>query len=254
MSIAETGKIDATAAVPPTKVGRLLNRQIFTTSRLADFASRAELERQTGHSASFWPEVILKEAIDNSLDACEAAGVAPVIRIEVGPDGITVEDNGGGIGAETIERILNYNFKTSSNAVYVSPTRGQQGNALQTLLAMAHALTGKPGVTVIESRGVQHRITFDIDPISREPRLDHQRTEILPAPGTRIEVKIPLSDDRYSLCSAAYDCASVNPHLTLTYADAGSDDHSLNLPATDPSWRSGRRPIRPARTGTILRR
>ena len=58
------GKNFTSVAPAPTKVGRVLDRQIFTTSRLADFASRSELERQTGHSASFWPEVVLKETID----------------------------------------------------------------------------------------------------------------------------------------------------------------------------------------------
>ena len=163
----ETGKNVTSVAPAPTKVGRVLDRQIFTTSRLADFASRSELERQIGHSASFWPEVVLKETVDNALDACESAGVAPRIRIEVDQDHISVTDNGGGIESETIGRIIDYNFKTSSNAAYRSPTRGAQGNALQTLLAMAHALTGRPGVTVIESHGVRHRICFSIDPISR---------------------------------------------------------------------------------------
>ena len=45
---------------------------------------------------------------------------------------------------------------------------------MQTLLAMSHALTGEPDLTVIESRGVRHRVTFAIDPITREPRLEHQ--------------------------------------------------------------------------------
>ena len=108
----------------------------FTTSRLADFASRSKLERQIGHSASFWAGSRTERTVDNALDACEAAGVAPRIRIEVDQDHISVTDNGGG-----------------------SPTRGAQGNALQTLLAMAHALTGRPGVTVIESLGVRHRIS-----------------------------------------------------------------------------------------------
>jgi hypothetical protein len=63
---------------------------------------------------------------------------------------------------QTIERVLDYSYRSSSNSAYVSPTRGQQGNALQTMFAMAYALSGKPRVTVIESRGVKHRIAFDV--------------------------------------------------------------------------------------------
>ncbi len=40
----ETGKNVTSVPPAPTKVGRVLDRQIFTTSRLADFASRSELE------------------------------------------------------------------------------------------------------------------------------------------------------------------------------------------------------------------
>ena len=115
---------------PSTAVGSVLTRKAFVTSRLADFASKEQLELQTGHAATWWPEVILKGLVDNSLDECERAGVAPKIVITVAKDSISVSDNGGGMPAKVVKHILNYATKTSSNAVYVSPTRGQQGNAV----------------------------------------------------------------------------------------------------------------------------
>jgi hypothetical protein len=89
----------------------------------------------------------------------------------------------------------------------VSPTRGQQGNAMQTLFAMSHALSGESGVTIIEARGVKHRITFDIDPISREPRIDDQRSDIPAAPGTKVTLLWPesLEADFATLHKAALD-------------------------------------------------
>src|SRR5271166_1806903 len=131
-----TGKNHAVAAAPRTKVNPTLERKAFITSRLADFASKEELTRQIGHAPALWPEVALKELVDNALDECERAGVAPKIAITVAADSISVADNGGGLAPDTVEQILNYANKTSSNAAYVSPTRGQQGNALQTMLAM----------------------------------------------------------------------------------------------------------------------
>jgi DNA topoisomerase VI subunit B len=173
---------------------------------------------------------------DNALDACEAAGVAPRIKIELGQDHISVADNGGGISPETIDRIVDYGFKTSSNAAYRSPTRGAQGNALQTLLAMAHALTGRPGVTVIESRGIRHRITFSIDPISREPRLDVERAEIPAAPGTMISVLLPTTPDvRDYLHNIACDFTWTNPHLTVAFVDRVRGT-SFENEATDHAW------------------
>jgi hypothetical protein len=173
--------------------------------------------------------------VDNALDACEAASVSPVVKILVSPDSITVADNGPGMAPATLERILDYGFKTSSNSAYVSPTRGQQGNALQTLLAMAYALTGKPGVTIIKSRGVQHRIEFDIDPISREPRLSHQRVDIDQAAGTEIVLEMPTpAIDLVDLRNMAFDFTWCNPHVAL-YCRA-IDGPSLAHQPTEPNW------------------
>ena len=83
-----------------------LERTTLRTSRLLDFCSRKELIAQTGHQPDAWPLVVLKELVDNALDACEEAEVAPQITIRVGDDGITVTDNGPGIPAETITDVL----------------------------------------------------------------------------------------------------------------------------------------------------
>jgi DNA topoisomerase VI subunit B len=58
-----------------------LNRTSFRTSRLLDFASEKELVAQIGHAKEAWPVVILKELVDNSIDACEEAGIAPVVAV-----------------------------------------------------------------------------------------------------------------------------------------------------------------------------
>jgi len=41
--------------------------------------------------------VVIKELMDNALDACEEAELAPSIAIAVSPGAITVRDNGTGI-------------------------------------------------------------------------------------------------------------------------------------------------------------
>ncbi len=52
-----------------------LERTTLRTSRLLDFCSRKELIAQTGHQPDAWPLVVLKELVDNALDACEEAEV-----------------------------------------------------------------------------------------------------------------------------------------------------------------------------------
>lgn len=74
------------------------------------------------------------------------AEVAPVISVTVEPGSIVVHDNGGGIKTATIKSILDYNIRVSSREAYVSPTRGAQGNALKTVLAMGYVLDRKCAV------------------------------------------------------------------------------------------------------------
>lgn len=64
-----------------------LDRTTFQTSRMLEFCSEKELVAQTGHNTNAWPLVVLKELVDNALDACEEAGTDPEITIAVDTDG-----------------------------------------------------------------------------------------------------------------------------------------------------------------------
>ena len=170
-----------------------LSRSIFKTTRLSEFASKKELINQTGHAVGDWPLVILKELVDNAIEACEEVGAAPFVKINVAADEITIEDNGPGLAAESVAGMLEFNYRMSSRQAYVSPTRGAQGNALKTILAMPFALDGERGETLIESQGVAHRIIFTIDPIHREQRIEHELSQSEVKTGARVTVRWPNS-------------------------------------------------------------
>ena len=214
------------AAVPT------LERTTFRTSRLLEFCSRKELVAQTGHEPEAWPLVVLKELIDNALDACEEAGIAPEIRIKLTNSSITVTDNGPGIAPETIASILDFTTRTSSREAYVSPTRGAQGNALKTIFAMPFVLDGAAGCVGIISRGIRHKITFKIDQIRQEPVIDQARQEVTRPVrnGSSITVTWPVSacsaleHERWRILQLASAYGFINPHLRLTIAGAGSQD------------------------------
>ena len=112
-----------------SSLGPKLERTTFRTSRLMDFCNRKELTAQTGHQPEAWPLVVLKELVDNALDACEEAGVAPEVLVKVDDTGITVADNGPGIPETVIQDILDFSIKVSSREAYIAPDRGAQGNA-----------------------------------------------------------------------------------------------------------------------------
>ena len=62
-------------------VNAVLERSTFEISRELEFFSEKELTMQIGHDRNLWPIALLKELIDNALDACEMAGFAPVLEV-----------------------------------------------------------------------------------------------------------------------------------------------------------------------------
>jgi DNA topoisomerase VI subunit B len=199
-----------------------LSRTTFQTSRLLDFCSEKELVAQTGHDRDEWPLVIAKELLDNALDACEEANVSPDIGVTVTGDGITVTDNGPGIPAKTVEGILDYSVRVSSREAYVSPTRGAQGNALKTILAMPFVLDGNHGRVEITAHGQRHEIIFGVDRIRQQPALAHT-THAAENVKTDTVIKVwwpdsacsMLTDAEARFLQLADDYTFLNPHLTL---------------------------------------
>src|SRR4029453_6838399 len=130
-----------------------------------------ELVAQTGHDVADWPLVVAKELFDNALDAVEEAGIAPAVDVRVNHTGITIADNGPGLQPKTVKSILDYSVRVSSREAYVSPTRGAQGNALKTIVAMPFVLSGEEqrGTVEITAQGKRHRIAFAVDQIRQAP-------------------------------------------------------------------------------------
>jgi DNA topoisomerase VI subunit B len=221
-----------------------LTRVAFSVSRLMEFCSQRELQNQTGHGIYDWPLVVAKELLDNALDACEEAEVAPDITVMVKPDRIIVQDNANGIDATTIASILDYTIRVSSREAYVSPTRGAQGNALKTILAMDYVLQGAggdaAGVTVIETRGVAHRIEFRADHINNQPKILHTTTPSRIRTGTRFTIHWPapdlLEEDQFIQLVRAY--LWFNPHLTVRGTWFGRE--FINVAASNPDWKKWR--------------
>ncbi len=221
-----------------------LQRIHFQTSRVLDFFSEKELVAQTGHEVSEWPLVILKELVDNALDACEDKGIPPEIEVSVDADTISVCDNGPGLPESVITGVLDFTKRVSSREAYVAPCRGAQGNALKTIVAMPFVLTGR-GTVVIESQGVRHEISITVDRIRQEPRIDHEISPSDVLVGTRIEVDLPFlrtddspssilddAKDRFLQIASGYGW--LNPHLKLSVQWCGD---SLELNPTSTAWK-----------------
>jgi DNA topoisomerase VI subunit B len=216
-----------------------------------EFCTRRELVNQTGHDVLEWALVVLKELVDNAVDACEEAEIAPVISITVKRGLIVVEDNGPGIPAKTIEGILDYSIRVSSREAYASPTRGAQGNALKTILPMAYVLDDHhgedaSGKTLIEAHGIAHHIEFSVDPIRQEPKIGHTMEPSPVTRGTRVTVNLPACRYKYEaetdiieyhkeeFLGLADSYAWLNPHLSLRVSWDG--ETKIDVKASNPAW------------------
>ena len=169
---------------------------------------------------------------------------APEVRfaVDIGEQpSITVTDNGPGIAAETITAILDYTTRTSSREAYVSPTRGAQGNALKTILAMPY-----------RARPRQSRGNGDREP-GRTPhhrplgRCDAAGAGPHPRPGAMREKNRHLGHGavagfsysqlvsaRARFLQIAYGYALLNPHASIQFAWA--DEPVACYPALVPDW------------------
>jgi DNA topoisomerase VI subunit B len=153
-----------------------LDRTTFQMSRVLEFFSEKELQMQIGFPRHGWPIALLKELIDNALDACETAGTLPEIEIILEPDALSVQDNSPGLPASTLERSLDYLIRVSDKAYYVSPSRGQLGNALKCMWAAPYVTHGDRGAVEVHIAGTRHRIAVTLDRIAEAPKLHHDQS------------------------------------------------------------------------------
>ena len=223
---------------------KTLERQVFKTSRETEFFTEKELQMQIGHGPQWWHIALVKELIDNALDACEESDTPPRITVNVGEDFFSVEDNGPGIPNETIAGSLDYLKRVSDKTYYVSPTRGQMGNALKTVWAAPFVKTGKTGKVEIWAQGKHHTVTVSLDRIAQRPAIEHEFKDIDRKKGTIVKVWWENSSgsqdgetrDFYKIPSVSDligGYALFNPHATFTFEDT-------EYKATDTAWQKWR--------------
>jgi hypothetical protein len=216
-----------------------MTRTTFTVSRAAEFFSEKELQMQMGAGRNTWLPMLLKELVDNALDACEGAGIPPEVNITAAADSIAVADNGPGIPASTVAASLDYLSRTSSNNLYVSPTRGQLGNALKCLYAAGYVAHGQ-GLVEITAQGIRHRIAVGFDAIHQQPTLEHHQQPAGATTGTVVKAAWPgaageLDSEVFTSASGvAFRFGLFNPHVSIHVESPGDQGRRpLALPCSD---------------------
>jgi len=175
----------------------------------------------------------IKEAVDNSLDACEEAGILPEISIEIHQleedrFKIMVEDNGPGIVKAQIQNIfgkLLYGSKFHSRR----QSRGQQGIGISAALLYGQMTTGKGAVITSKTkRGKAHHIKLQMDSRKNKPVItsDDELKEWHLKHGTRFELELEATYKRglRSVDDYIKQTAVANPHCTINYLAPGSEE------------------------------
>lgn len=154
------------------KAAPKLKRTTFQTNRLLEYFTEQQLKMQIARNVEDWPLALTKELIDNALDACESVPIAPQIVVTLDAGTITVTDNGNGLPKNTLKRSTDYAITVSDKAHYVSPTRGQLGNALKCVWAAPFVYNGGQASIDVQTPTYAVRVSVWVDAISQSPEID----------------------------------------------------------------------------------
>ncbi|MBU0757485.1 MAG: DNA topoisomerase VI subunit B [Nanoarchaeota archaeon] len=170
----------------------------------------------------------VKEAVDNSLDACEEAGMLPELSIDIIDFGndrfrIIVEDNGPGIVRKQIPNIfarLLYGSKFHT----LKQSRGQQGIGISASVMYGQLTTGRPAKirTRIGPNYPAIYTELKLDTTKNKPQiLRQEEVEWNKEHGTRIEIELEASYIKGSQSVDEYikETAIINPHTTIIYTN-----------------------------------
>lgn len=183
----------------------------------------------------------IKEAVDNSLDACEEADILPEIIVEVTEMGvdkyrIVVEDNGPGIVEKQIPRIF-AKLLYGSKFHKLKMQRGQQGIGISAAVMYSQLTTGKSTKIISKIHPSEPATYFElkINTQKNEPEIISKGTKDWHKDnGTRIEMEIEASYMKGSQSVDEYlkQTAIINPHVTVIYQPPKGEQITL-VRATD---------------------
>jgi DNA topoisomerase-6 subunit B len=208
----------------------------------------------------------IKEAVDNSLDACEEAGILPEIWVHIESTGanrykVGVQDNGPGILKKQIPLIFG-KLLYGSKFHRLRMSRGQQGIGISAAGMYGVLTTGKPVkiVSKISPKKPAHYYEIKIDTKKNLPEILNGKGEGEDIPpgaagsnyiekhgiewievdhGTRVTIEL---EGKYLRGKGSVDeyleqTAIANPHVTIHYLDpeagTGQVEEKLYARSTD---------------------
>ena len=179
----------------------------------------------------------VKEAVDNSLDACEEAGILPDLEVKIeelvappsaskpGRYRVTITDNGPGIVRKQVENIFG-RLLYGSKFHRLKMSRGQQGIGISAAGMYGLMTTGKPMVihTKPHKSKPAHHIELAMDTTKNRPEVTVDvETDDFPetstGTGTRVAIELEAKYVRGKTSVEAYleQTGIGNPHAEITF-------------------------------------
>ncbi|MCK5688462.1 DNA topoisomerase VI subunit B [Myxococcota bacterium] len=169
----------------------------------------------------------VKEAVDNSLDACEEGGILPDICVRITEVGenrfiMKVEDNGPGIVKAQLPKVFG-KLLYGSKFHRLRQSRGQQGIGISAAGMYGQLTTGKP-VIVTSKTGKNrpaHHYHLSIDTRTNKPVISFEDTfewdHRNHGTAVQIEMEAVYKGGKRSVDEYIQQVAMANPHARLEY-------------------------------------
>ena len=176
----------------------------------------------------------VKEGVDNSLDACEEAGILPDVRVEIRQLAetrfqVAIEDNGPGIVRAQVPKIFG-SLLYGSKFHRLRQSRGQQGIGISAAGMYGLLTTGKPIVITTRTAGGReaHHLELVIDTKRNEPKV--KQDEVVPwdrPHGTRVEIELEgaYRGGQHSVDAYIRQISLANPHAQITFVPPKAEEH-----------------------------
>ncbi|MBI4718196.1 MAG: DNA topoisomerase VI subunit B [Planctomycetes bacterium] len=172
----------------------------------------------------------IKEAVDNSLDACEEAGILPDVEIAIKQTdeerfAVTVRDNGPGIVKQQIPNVFG-KLLYGSKFHRLKMSRGQQGIGISAAGMYGLITTGKPVriVSRTSARTQAHLYLLAIDTKKNKPDIIAEEALEVDWPhGTEVTIELEAVYNRGKQSVDEYLelTAIANPHARIVYHPPG---------------------------------
>lgn len=207
-------------------------KQKITSSSTAEYFSK-NLQQVGFSSPTKAVLTTLKEAIDNSLDACEEEGILPEIDVEVEKVGtgtikntdlirIKVTDNGPGLDIDEVSKVFG-EYLASSKFGRGRCSRGQQGIGISAATTWAQLTSAKGAKVITKTKKMRQAwsATVEVDIKNNKGNLKDKKQISWDRPhGVSVEFvvdgRIQLQGEG-GLITYLNGTGLVNPHVTLTY-------------------------------------